>query len=498
MKSYASKENDTLSIKKKLGSDVVQVKSRIKSEKINMGWQDLPSDVAGTILDRLPISDQVRFGAVCRAWLSIQRDQYHGHVPPLPRLLRLPLLIPPQQEQQEATMACYSPFEQRFYRFHLSFPIAGLRCLCSSHGWLLLLDSHRDYAALTLANPVSGIQIKLTDLYTSRYLFSGCVSSPPDDPSCCVIVAGTSSAFLWRATHPGRWTYLKELPDWWWITSIVFCKGRFYCRHSGGRVLAVDPCLPPPTNTSVYGMRRYPRSDDEVAWEILAESDGDLILVDAVASTGTTIIRVFTPDFRSKIWSRVGSLGGRVLFLSKNCSVSMEVADGGSLGGRVLFLSKNCSVSMEVADGQEEDCVYFPGSLFGRFWKRNWSPWMKFELKTGKMVHGGVPESMIPEYIGSNFLKNRLLWLSPTVSSVAVLRNVKDDAASIAMTWDAKGGTSIAMMRDVKDDASIAMTRDVKDDAVRSEGYLTKLYWRCVPFLIVFVVIPKLAKNAKS
>ena len=153
--------------------------SKMESLTLNTPpWLDLPNPLTENILKSLPLSDYIRFGAVCPNWLSIQTAHRRLHAPMLPPMINLPWFVSDRPEQD--SVLCLSPFEQRTH--HLRVPLTPryleyqrgnsrktdkILSFSFPNGWLLLDDrpdrTPRSYV-FTLVNSVFGTQIETYDI----------------------------------------------------------------------------------------------------------------------------------------------------------------------------------------------------------------------------------------------------------------------------------------------------------------------------------------------
>ncbi|KAF5183992.1 hypothetical protein FRX31_026419 [Thalictrum thalictroides] len=102
---------------------------------VRVDWLTLPEHMLSLISEKLfcNIKDYVRFGAVCRSWLSIYTENRHH----LPR--QLPMLMIPTDDDHTHTRSFYSLTKKRVLNFQA--PVAhNLLCRGSCHGWLVTVD----------------------------------------------------------------------------------------------------------------------------------------------------------------------------------------------------------------------------------------------------------------------------------------------------------------------------------------------------------------------
>lgn len=331
-------------------------------------WLDLPDGVTELVLERLPLSDYVRFPAVCRRWRSIQKAHRLRHSPGPPPMRPLTwLVVPTQEPSPQDSAVCYSPFEQRLYRFHL---VVGdwrclWRCLGSSRGWLLLKEDYPYDSVLSLLNPVSGVRIQLPDLPYGIQIDFGCMS---DDLDLLVVMAADDDkVFLWRAGTP-QWGPLPPLgggADHDLVTAI-FCGGRFYIVSSKNELFEVDPSLSSPAAIKLLYMNWNNVSFWNPKNSTLVESGGQVLLLNLNQTPGCrqALLELFRADLSAERWVRVQSLGDRAIFLNHKCAFSLLAA----------------------GVGVRKNCVYLPEAVLDKH--SSSVSWKGYDLHAGVLMDG--------------------------------------------------------------------------------------------------------------
>lgn len=318
-------------------------------------WLNLLVPITELILERLPLPDYIRFGAVCRQWRSIQINHRLRHAPgPPPMPYSLPWLIPYNVNNH---LNCYSPWDHTSRR--LSLPACFDHCLTSCRGWLLLLYEQSwpqppNVEHPVLFNPISGAKMLLPPL--EQYCYQGAMSAPPTDPDCTVLLIFESKILLHRCLTGGGWTTVASLEDDSEV-ALTYSQDKFYFMASERTLYAVDHLLPMPA------LRRLEMDCSMLIMNIafsfmLVESDGDLLLVEALDERDLGLMveeyRVFRADFSEKKWVRVETLGDRVLFIDCGQSLSLLAADLGCKENCIYctrsFLKKNNLVAWRVFD----------------------------------------------------------------------------------------------------------------------------------------------------
>ncbi|KMT16205.1 hypothetical protein BVRB_3g053640 [Beta vulgaris subsp. vulgaris] len=116
-------------------------------------WAWLPQNMLFLIISQLfLLSDIVSFGSVCTPWRSVlkHRLQDLNFQPNMRFSRKLPILLIPTDDNNESTRNLYSLLSAEVYDLKLPAPYHN-RCIGSSHGWLIFLESFT--FAITLFNP---------------------------------------------------------------------------------------------------------------------------------------------------------------------------------------------------------------------------------------------------------------------------------------------------------------------------------------------------------
>ena len=203
-------------------------------------WALLPDDLLHMITDRLDeLSDYVRFGAVCKPWLSFSHRNYKDkHL--LHTNQQLPLLVVPTQGYQERR-GLYSITKGMVYdQIQLNLPYK--RCCGSSHGWLFFVEN-KSSLELILINPFLGesetmiklppIQfiskdevLKMDEYGVVKAILSKDPYTSPDDYEVMAIYGGYCKLAHYKSGDK-FWSYpttekLQVFAD------VIFCKGNIY------------------------------------------------------------------------------------------------------------------------------------------------------------------------------------------------------------------------------------------------------------------------------
>ncbi|AES80178.2 hypothetical protein MtrunA17_Chr7g0247731 [Medicago truncatula] len=201
----------------------------------NVDWANLGGLPLSLVLEKLEVqTDYVRFGVVCKNWLSIAKLNHKNHqfrINVLPMLMilskgmKISLCNIPSFHQ-------FSIFGQKEYPIPLSHPsiIKSKTCLGCSHGWLALVDNNN---AITLVNPFKSsiAPISLPPL-ESRSLEKVTLSddpiTSPSDYVVAVIYNFSSLAFK----RPSQSFWIRVNTNEFSFTGVVFYKGLIFADNT--------------------------------------------------------------------------------------------------------------------------------------------------------------------------------------------------------------------------------------------------------------------------
>ncbi|XP_072960189.1 F-box protein SKIP23-like [Typha angustifolia] len=365
-----------------------------------MDWSLLPEDLLHLVAGRIVIhADYIRFRAVCTSW--------HFAVSPRPRHLppQLPFLIFP--ENSDTVHNLYSITENKIY--NLKFPDHH-HFLGSSHGWLILQGPS---TALSLLNPFTRSKVHLPPATAIPNLFD--TVSPAD-------IQRYSDSFEHRkqSTSAGFWSYFIRkaklcrdessvgqfvsivfpkagLALWrpgceswihagryWTFADAEFYKGQLFAITCGGILSTIDFSSPIKERVLVSSPP-FAYHDNTV---YLVDSGEELMLVVRKYINGDLCHRrthqfevfMLELDVRESRWSRMESLGDKILFVERGSSISLPAAGLEGCKGNCIYFSDDYDVylkdhvktpdvgvfSMEDGNVQQLEC-YTPGT-------KSWRP----------------------------------------------------------------------------------------------------------------------------
>ncbi|CAL4986803.1 unnamed protein product [Urochloa decumbens] len=348
-------------------------------------WSEIPLDLAGLVLGRLPThADRVCFAAACRRWRAAARET------PLPQ--PLPLLALP-----DGTM--YSPPLPK--PFHLP-AAAGYVAACGN--WLLFSGAD---SGCFLRNPMSNATVPLPALHRFRERYKGSndgwsvvFNNTPKSLAVArlllclphLVAAYTmlqGQAPIQRITvcQPGACSWwsvcMHDLPI---LAGMAFCNGTLFAveRRKGG-LYAIDIGVDRSTGDPWVSRLReviddVPRGgltstvpSHGLIIELLfclEESHGALLMVrrfmhyqwtqrGKLAASGWNEFEVFEADLQGSCWTKVATIGDdQVLFLSGDHCSSLCVSHLGIPGDRIVFFENDNEGRQYVDDSTSSCSVY--------------------------------------------------------------------------------------------------------------------------------------------
>ena len=319
---------------------------------------DFQPELLGLVVGRLPLADRVRFGAVCRPWRRAARQE--PLPPPLP-WLNLP----------DGTFLSVPGGE-----IHRMPVPEDAVCHGSVGSWLFLERSSGEFS---LVNPFSGDAVRFPEQSDSGLpghpisfklvLLSTQEDLSPDFPFAVLTITSCFEAAIsfCRLRDASATTF--TVPDRDRICDVGFFDGKMYAL-SPSKLYAIEPgssSKGEPTATVPHIERIVDAVDNPglicrsiageshvcVYWGYLAESSGKLLQVRRLIGCLSTL-----PDKERVKHSRTLSFEVFEADLSAGSRVKWRRV--GDLGGRALFVSRQSSRSLPASEcGAREDCIYF-------------------------------------------------------------------------------------------------------------------------------------------
>ncbi|KAF7850362.1 hypothetical protein BT93_L5579 [Corymbia citriodora subsp. variegata] len=286
-------------------------------------WGALPQDVLRLIAGRLDEEDFVAFGSVCASWRSACAGTYDART-------RAPWLI------------SFLDSESRFWSMSWArvrrAPLPSMVGRLCYQGWMITAPEGR---GLRLFNPISGTSVELPGSETFSRVHKFALSSSPSVSDDYVVMVHVQPAtFAFYRPRERAWTALTYWPKSQ-IMDLMHYRGRFVALDERCRVITFDP-------------RGDDLQENRVAlpkfmgWTTphLVECSGSLLVVwhmhDYFDSAPSVAFRVHKVDLDGGTWTEVKSLGSVSVFLSYECSFSVELDAGPRLSkvwpNRIYFI----------------------------------------------------------------------------------------------------------------------------------------------------------------
>ncbi|CAL4980076.1 unnamed protein product [Urochloa decumbens] len=377
------------------------------AETTGSSWSDIPVELAGLVLGRLPAHvDRVRFAAVCPQWRAAARQ---GNVPP-----PMPMLLLP-----DATVYSLPGSEP----FHFS-ACTGYTGACGTGNWLVFSGEDGCF----LRDPFTNETVTVPALSRVRLQRVGDESGDkaeyerfvvgegklPDahkiifcSPHLIAAIFNYRSRLITRIAvcQPGAsswWSVLVNAPQ---FVDIVFHQGKLYGLNCIDTLFAVDISVDHSTGdpwvsqiqqviSSVHTCHTIFLPDGVLILRVdyLVESRGALLFVCReidlrlkgrnrdkieVLEAERSRFEVYEANFGQSQWARVRTLGDdQVLFLCRRFCRSVNISHNEMSGDRIFFMdndgyskeaSSTCSV-YDMRDGKMSTALpmvsWKPGTVF--------------------------------------------------------------------------------------------------------------------------------------
>ncbi|KAK1273807.1 putative F-box protein [Acorus gramineus] len=407
--------------------------------KVIIHWSELCRDMLDLIASHLATPwDYMSFRGVCKSWRSLT-----------PPLSRLPWLLLYDDPPTTRLRHFYSPLEDRVHSFDIP-EMSGRRFCCGySKGWLVMFQEGTK--KLSLLNPFSGGSIPLPLLpklcpedisvgvhrkwrRSPRYIQKVILSKAPTSPDCIIVIIFFCGYLGFCRPGDKTWICLDMDYDGP-FEDAVFFKDRLVAVSELGYITEFDigeededsttwddvQSVRRPKDeqiseeqrfilTSPDGSQEEEQEMDNVKFYIVESCGGDLLLAVQLKhdnlSQGGEGIKNTTAEFllfrldnntdHGRQWVRLEGLGDEALFLGKNESRSIIVADDDSLHG----LRKNC--------------IYFTESEHGCFTGNTVDPHWDLDMGVYSLENRSVSDYIIskkPYRIGGG----KQVWESPPI-----------------------------------------------------------------------------------
>ncbi|XP_062014590.1 F-box protein At2g26160-like [Rosa rugosa] len=311
-------------------------------------WAWLPSDLLDSILEKLiPITDYIRFGAVCKHWQSAASHQKEHRMKSCHKQLPMLMEITRNYKDEGRVDALFSvaqggklrQLNYMPYYIKNKQPFSGMTWCGSTHGWLVYDESN---SVLTLLNPFTRHTITLPPLRepTDARAFIHWVKLSAD-PCLCpndyeVLVRYNSIEFdsvtslAYFRSGDDTWTQIGDESFASKVSDAVYYKGQFVAltRSELPANFTINFSSIPTTKFESHD----PYSPYMISEYILESSGGDLLLVKRieVSMTSKKCIQVFKllhADGDMPRWVAIKSIGSDVLFLCIRSAMSVSALD---------------------------------------------------------------------------------------------------------------------------------------------------------------------------
>ncbi|KAF9625557.1 hypothetical protein IFM89_024330 [Coptis chinensis] len=288
-----------------------------KKKRESAQWSSLPLDLMEKIMRCLFYTDHIRLRAVCKDWCSMYE------VSPLKQL---PLLMA-FNEDSWSTCKLFDPLYKKTYTIsiddtHLKGKsFNSIQVHACKNGWFLL--SHSDdptYKQLFLFSPFCNDRIIDLPRLDSNFQIAT-FSTNPTDPDCVFFVLSSqpsSSMVKISICRCNDKTWIDINKVLWCSSSlacfvnVVYMEGTFYCSTTSGTVIAytlAQQKLRVPVHELLGG----------ISETYLVSCDGEILLIGLYSYNNTSLNaphqQIFKLDISNLSWTRIRSLGDRVLFL---------------------------------------------------------------------------------------------------------------------------------------------------------------------------------------
>ncbi|CAO2168858.1 unnamed protein product [Urochloa humidicola] len=384
-------------------------------------WEDLPLDLLGLILHRLPsLADRVRLRAVCRPWRVGAHPQRHKPLPP--PLSWLAFRDGTLVDLLGASVRCAPILRNGVFRY---LTVDNLTFLV------------HDDDACSLMNPLSGFRLPLPQLPPalrraldeskvyrgSNILKTHCkviLSSPLDltpEPFIAVLMMEGHGIAVSACKQPDavRTHGTRRIYD------IAFFQGKLYAitEYEGLHALELDAgqlsdpksssgfhkCIAKDHTRRIY---RITTSTDYLVLRYLVQCSGKLLMVRRWMSSPcrarlgdydkTFCFEVFEADLATTPgrWINNVDLDGHAIFLDSECSKSV--------------LASKC------AGGVEEDCIYFMHRVFDNPSRKYFGPCVNPLGDSGVCnMRNGKITPLLPEAVMAELQRKQqyLTWFFP-------------------------------------------------------------------------------------
>ncbi|KAK9919778.1 hypothetical protein M0R45_028356 [Rubus argutus] len=361
------------------------------SSTTDHSWSDIPIEILTSVAERFPTfpaNDLLLFGSICKSW---RQASFEVRVR---RRLSMPLLLDGDYRlvADGIVPVINCNLSDFWYKQTYSFAKA-LRKPCtwcsvhaSKYGWLLLSDKcyTNDEASISFFfyNPFRNMIIELPPVTFEPDLkipASRFTTSPTCPNDCNIfVVCGRSEPNPFRICRiytcnlkSKKWMS-QNLPCDKELCDAVYMDGAFYCIFSVESSIVIDTftlrsedaiqqaddaiqqCGDPFITSSCSSSSLRRKENDKL---FLVEADGDLLLAIYSLDDTSSYCHIYQFDRSKKEWTRIKSLGNRILILSIEMRVESivvpAVRDADEFANMIFVLeySKHHSYICESTEG---------------------------------------------------------------------------------------------------------------------------------------------------
>ncbi|CAL8164021.1 unnamed protein product [Prunus armeniaca] len=322
------------------------------------GWAWLPSNILDLILEKLiPISDYIRFSAVCKHWQSVA---LHRKKQPIKSCHKqIPMLIIPTIDGSSERRGLYSVTQGKTCSFELNVYYSKRFC-GSSHGWLACVDEN---LVVTLLNPFTGCTISLPpvpkstwrstvayrcDYYINKVELSADPSFLPNEYEVLVIYDGYGKQIAHFKSGDDAWTSIDQLIG---FDDVIYNKGQFLGVSLGGSVFSMNVSRDQTTEPHVSLLVPMDPDTDNKSY-LVQSSKGDLLLVrkfkrvkyckQFMKSLNFKFFKFESAHGERPQWVEIESIGNEALFLGTNQSICVSALDFPGCQPNSLYFTDDC------------------------------------------------------------------------------------------------------------------------------------------------------------
>ncbi|KAF9621099.1 hypothetical protein IFM89_016533 [Coptis chinensis] len=359
---------DELEIEKT--NKIVKVTKERVEESEGSYWIDLPRDILLSIAQHLPSADDyMNFRPVCKKWASIPPIRWTTDTTGV--TTQYPWLM--YSNRKKSTCSFIDPVFNVTHCVDRT-ELRGARICFSKDGWLLMSKGDR---SMFFFNPFTKVTIDLPDL-PRDFAFRGLsFSSLPTSADCIVFGVNTFSTDYVRIDYVRlgnqAWTdrlianHVKILLG---NHNPVFYDGAFYClsyeRHLGVFDFKNNICE--------WRILTTPLPKKSFDQNYLVECNGEILSV-FVGRNGSWV-EVHKFDFSTKKWTKLRSLGDKMLFISRSTSMLLKATNK----------RNHNKIYFPISYNDENNCVFY--SLETRKWHSSFGDFCREDIyNTKEQLH---------------------------------------------------------------------------------------------------------------